>query len=266
MTYEIDLGAGQGRRLGLVVLSTDETLEWEVRGTLARRDLNLLHTRIPARADVTPEDLRAMAPEMTRSAALLPRGLSVVGYGCTSASAIIGPEEVTRRIQEAHPGTPVTNPLSAVIAALRALGVVRVAMVTPYVKEVSTPMRKALEAEGISVVSAVSFDQHEDWTVARITEASTHAAMLEVGRAGGVQAIFTSCTNLRTFNAIEPVEEALGLPVVSSNQALLWDMLRHANVDARGWGPGRLFDLSTTGGTAQGTIIQGETTLGDATE
>lgn len=247
MKYELDLGAGQGKRLGLIVLSTDETLEWEVRGTLARHDLNLLHTRIPARADVTPEDLRAMAPEMTRTAALLPKDLSVVGYGCTSASAIIGPDEVTRRIQEAHPGTPVTNPLSGVIAALRALGATRVAMVTPYVKEVSAPMRDALAAQGIEVINAVSFNQHEDWTVARISEASTHAAMLEVGRAEGVQAIFTSCTNLRTFNAIEPVEEALGLPVVSSNQALLWDMLWLAGVAAHGWGPGRLFDLNTTG-------------------
>ncbi|MFO7759302.1 MAG: aspartate/glutamate racemase family protein [Roseovarius sp.] len=247
MKYDLDLGAGQGTRLGLIVLATDETLEWEVRGTLARHDLNLLHARIPARADVTPEDLRSMAPEMTRTAALLPRDLSVVGYGCTSASAIIGAAEVSRLIQEAHPGTPVTNPLGGVVAALRALGATRVAMVTPYVAEVSAPMRRALADHGIEVVAAVSFDQHEDWTVARIAEASTQAAMLEVGRAPGVQAIFTSCTNLRTFNVIESVEEELGLPVVSSNQALLWDMLRLAGVAARGWGPGRLFDLETLG-------------------
>lgn len=243
MEYDLDQGAGGGRRLGLIVLSTDETLEWEARGILARRDLNLLHTRIPARANVTPEDLASMAPEMTRSAALLPRGLSVLGYGCTSASAIIGPDEVTRRVQEAHPGTPVTNPLSGVIAALRALGAERVAMVTPYVSEVNAPMRRALGAAGITVVSEVSFGQKEDWTVARISEASTRAAMLKAGRAQGVQAVFTSCTNLRTFNVIAPVEAALGVPVVSSNQALLWDMFRRADIAAQGWGPGRLFSV-----------------------
>ena len=243
MEYDLDQGAGGGVRLGLIVLSTDETLEWEARGTLARRDLNLLHTRIPARADVTPEDLASMAPEMTRSAALLPRGLSVLGYGCTSASAIIGPEEVARRVQEAHPGVPVTNPLSGVVAALRALGAARVAMVTPYVSEVNAPMRRALGAAGITVVSEVSFGQKEDWTVARISEASTRAAMLKAGRAEGVQAVFTSCTNLRTFNVIASVEAALGVPVVSSNQALLWDMFRRAGIAARGWGPGRLFGL-----------------------
>ena len=86
-------------------------------------------------------------------------------------------------MQEAQPGTPVTNPLSGVVAALRALGAERVAMVTPYVSEVNAPMRRALAAAGITVVSEVSFGQKEDWTVARISEASTRAAMLE-GAAG----------------------------------------------------------------------------------
>jgi maleate isomerase len=243
MDYDLDQGAGAGRRLGLIVLSTDETLEYEARGVLAGRDVNLLHTRIPAQADVTPEDLQAMAPEMTRTAALLPRGLSVLGYGCTSASAVIGPEEVARRMQEAQPGTPVTNPLTAVIAALNAIGAVRVAMVTPYVAEVNGPMRHALARAGITVVSEASFEQKEDWTVARIAEKSTLTAMVQAGRAKGVQAVFTSCTNLRTFGIIEAAEQELGLPVISSNQALLWDMLRHAGIAARGWGPGRLFTL-----------------------
>jgi maleate isomerase len=180
---------------------------------------------------------------MTRTAALLPQGLSALGYGCTSASAVIGPDEVARRMQKAQPGTPITNPLSAVIAALKALGVTRVAMVTPYVAEVNGPMRHALAAQGITVVSEASFGQKEDWTVARIAESSTRAAMMQAGRAAGVQAVFTSCTNLRTFGIIEAVEQELGVPVISSNQALLWDMLRHAGIAARGWGPGRLFDL-----------------------
>jgi maleate isomerase len=38
------------------------------------------------------------------------------------------------------------------------------------------------------------------------------------------QAIFLSCTNLRTLHAIAPIEAATGLPVFSSNQALAWHM------------------------------------------
>ena len=243
MEYTLDEGAGAGLRLGLILLSTDETLEYEARAVIAGRDANLLHTRIPASAHVTPEDLQLMAPEMTRTAALLPAGLSAVAYACTSGATIIGSDNVARLINAAHPDTAVTNPLAAVIAAHRALGVSRIAMVTPYVAEVTGPMRAALGDAGIEVVSEVTFGQKEDWTVARITEASTEAAMLAAAQVEGVEAVFASCTNLRTFGIIEAVEARLGLPVVSSNQALIWDMLRQSGARANGWGPGRLFDL-----------------------
>lgn len=243
MEYELDEGAGGGCRLGVVLLCTEETFDYEARAMLAGRDANLMTARIPCGPDVTPADLLAMAPEMTRTAALLPRGLSAVAYACTSGATVIGPERVAGLMQAAHPGTPSTDPLTAVIAALSACRARRIAMVTPYVPQVSAPMIARLGQAGIEVIHAVSFGQKEDWTVARITESSTRAAMLRAGRVPGVQAVFTSCTNLRTFGIIEAVEQELGLPVISSNQALLWDMLRHAGIAARGWGPGRLFDL-----------------------
>ena len=241
MDYETDEGAGGGCRLGLIVLSTDETLEYEARQVLGNRPVNLLHARIPAQAHVTPEDLEMMAGEMTGTAARLPDGLRAVAYACTSGATVIGPGRVQDLVQEAHAGVPVTNPMSSVIAGLRALGAKRIALVTPYVPQVTAPMIAYLAQHGIEVVSEVSFGQSEDWTVARIAEASTRAAMLEAGRAPGVEAVFASCTNLRTFGVIGAVEAELGLPVVSSNQALLWHLLSLGGIEAQGWGPGRLF-------------------------
>jgi maleate isomerase len=205
-----------------------------------------LHTRIPARDHVTPEDLGRMAPELTRAAALLPPGLRAVGYGCTSGATVIGPAEVAARVAEAHPGTPVTDPLSAVIAALGALGVRRIGMVSPYVPQVTAPMEAALAAAGIEVVAAKSFGESEDRIVGRIPEAATLAAIGEVGRAAGVEAVFASCTNLRSMAIIDAGEAMLGRPVISSNQALFWHMLRLAGAGARarGWGPGRLFSIA----------------------
>ncbi|MRU13991.1 Asp/Glu racemase [Roseovarius sp. A21] len=250
MEYETDAGAGGGCRLGLIVLSTDETLEYEARQVLGTRPVNLLHARIPAQADVTPEDLATMAGEMTGTAARLPAGLRAVAYGCTSGATVIGPERVQALVQKVQPDVPVTNPMSSVIAGLEALGARRIALVTPYVPDVTAPMRAYLAERGIEVVSEVSFGQSDDWTVARISEASTRAAMLEAGRAEGVEAVFASCTNLRTFGVIGAVEAELGLPVVTSNQALLWHLLSLGDVDARGWGPGRLFAGQTAGALA----------------
>lgn len=240
----LDAGAGGGLRLGLVLLSTDETLEFEARQVLGAHAVNLLHTRVFSDHAVTPEGLRAMEARLAAAVGLLPQGLRVVGYGCTSASVFIGPDAVADQVRTVHPGVDVTNPISAVIEALAALEVSKIAMITPYSAEVAAPMRAFLEARGINVVREVSFGEEDDRRVARIPEQTTLEAIGAVMQGGGVEAVFTSCTNLRSFGVIDAAEQAFGVPVVSSNQALLWDMLRRAGVQADGWGPGRLFKMT----------------------
>lgn len=243
MDYTLNQGAGCGVRLGLIVLQTDETLEFEARQVLAGRDAALFHTRIPNAQDVTPETLAAMADEMPKVAALLPEGLDAVGYGCTSGATVIGSDAVAGLVARAHPKAAVTDPIRAVVAALHALNASKIAMVTPYVPSVTAPMRALLGKSGIEVVSEISFGEGNDWRVARIDPASTRAAMLAAAEAAGAEAIFASCTNLQTFSIIDGVEAETGLPVVTSNQALLWHLLQVSGVDAREWGPGRLFGL-----------------------
>ena len=243
MDFTLNEGAGGGARLGLIVLQTDETLEYEARQVLAGRDSQLLHARIPNQNEVTPEALAEMELTLPATARLLPAGLEAIGYGCTSAATVIGEEAVARAVQAVQPGVPVTNPISAVKAALAALGARRIAMVTPYLPSVTGPMIALLARGGVEVLREISFGEGDDRRVARIAPASTRAAMLEAGRAEGVEAVFASCTNLQSFPIIDEVETVLDLPVVTSNQALLWYMLRLAGADARGWGPGRLFHL-----------------------
>ncbi|WP_120500839.1 aspartate/glutamate racemase family protein [Roseovarius sp. EL26] len=243
MDYQLDDGAAGGHKLGAIVLSTDETLEFEARQVLEGQGINLLHARIPAMADVTPEKLATMADGMTSTAALLPSGMKAIAYACTSGATVIGPKEVERLVQQAHPDVPVTNPMTAVIEAIRALNVRRIALVTPYVPSVTAPMRAYLAENGIETVSEQSFGESEDSTVARIAERSTRDAMLQAAQAEGVQAVFASCTNLRTFGVVDEVESELNLPVISSNSALIWHLLKLAGIDAKGWGPGRLYAL-----------------------
>ena len=239
MEYQLD--SVTAPRLGMVVLSTDETLEDETRSVLEGRDVRLVHSRIYSAPQVTPDNLKAMEALMPASAQLLPEGLDAIAYGCTSASVMMGPEAVERQIQSVHPNVPVTNPISAVIAALDLLGASKIALVTPYTAQVATPMRDFLARAGVETLVEVGFGEEDDRKVARISEASTLNAVLETGRTRGVEAVFASCTNLRAFGIIDAAEAELGIPVISSNLALVWHVLRLAKVTPTGWGPGRLF-------------------------
>ncbi|MDU8926480.1 Asp/Glu racemase [Alisedimentitalea sp. MJ-SS2] len=243
LTYSLDRGYGGQGRLGLIVLSTDETLENEARQILAGQPVSLLHARIPAQAEVTPEALKTMEDHMVGTASLLPQGMDVVGYGCTSGATVIGPDRVADLICQVQGEAAVTNPLSAVIASLQALRSRRIALLTPYVESVNAPLVTALRAEGIEVLTQASFNQSDDWSVARIAEADTLAAIETLGKTEGCDAVFASCTNLRVLGVLEQAEAATGLPVISSNLALIWHMLRLGGIDAKGWAPGRLFGV-----------------------
>ena len=236
LDFEVDQGIGYKANLGLIVLQTDETIEPEMRQLTASDGVALYHSRIPSGAEVTPETLRAMQDEIGRSVSLLPTAVDfdVIGYGCTSAASVIGEDAVEALVQTVRPGAKVTNPITATKAALTALGAKRVAFVSPYIAEVSASLRNTLTQGGFEIVSAGTFNESSDSVVARMTEASILAAIIKLGQQTPCDAVFVSCTNLRVANVIERAEAVLGVPVISSNQAMAWHMLRLAGVnDAR---------------------------------
>lgn len=241
--FTLDKGYGDKVALGLIVLATDETLEPEIAPVIHRAGIPLYQSRISSHPDVTRETLLQMESDLPTAAGLLPTGVNfaAIGYGCTSASTIIGPQRVAVAIQTAHPDVPVTDPITAVIAALAKLRVKRLGFVTPYIADVSAAMRQMLEHHGIEISAFASFSQVEERVVARISEESVLQAVQNVGQ--NCDAVFTSCTNLRSFNIIAQAETRIGKPVISSNSALAWHMMRLAGMQGQIAGPGHLFTV-----------------------
>ena len=233
--YDLTDRIGTRATLGLVVLQTDETLEQDFRRIFTATDVALYVSRVPSAADVTPQTLADMAVELPRAAALLPPALEydVIGYGCTSGATVIGPGKVGDLVRGAARARAVSNPLSAVIAGLNALRATRVGMVTPYIESVTEPMRAALVAAGFSIATCVSFEEAEESKVARIDANSIFRAAVMAAE-NDAEAIFLSCTNLRTLDIIGDIEAELNIPVISSNQALAWDMARLAGISCDG--------------------------------
>jgi len=243
LPFSTDKGAAAKAALGLIVLQSDESMEAELRPVFDQEGLALYHSRIPSAAEVTEETLQQMELDLPRAAALLPGShpLDVVGYGCTSGATVIGADKVAAAIHTSHPGARTTDPITAVIVACNYLKVRKLGFVTPYVAEVSEAMRALLELNGLIVSTFGSFEQIEETVVARISQQSVLEAVCAVGENTEVEAVFASCTNLRSFGIIDKAEATIGKPVISSNQALAWHMLTLAGLPTHGKGPGRLF-------------------------
>lgn len=216
-------------QIGLITLQADETIERDFR-LLLPQDVECLVSRVPSGTTLSLDTLQAMENNLTASASLLPRGaaFSVVGYGCTSASAIIGPERIAGMIKRGVATAHVTDPLSALVAACRDAGITRIGLLSPYVAKVSNRLIQALDQAGVLVTSFGSFDEPSEARVVRISRGSVRDAAIHVGRSGGCDAVFLSCTNLRSLDVIDEVETELGIPVWSSNQLLAWHMGRLA--------------------------------------
>ena len=199
-------------------------------------------SRVQCAEKISPESLAAMRSDLPRAAALLPStGLAAVGFGCTSGSMVIGEHESARLIRTAHPRARVGNPLTAAKAALRTLGMRRLAFVTPYAPEVSAGLRAALEADGAVIAGFGSFEEEDDRRVARITPESCLRAIAATARLAACDGVFIACTNLRALEVIAEAERTLGVPVISSNQALAWQLLRLAGIPDAPDGFGALF-------------------------
>jgi maleate isomerase len=244
LDFQTDSGIGTRANLGVIVLETDETLEREFSLMMAFPGVALYHSRIAMVPEIRPDTLARMEQDLPNSARLLPPSLNfdAIGFGCTSASTVIGSDNVARAVQTACPSAQVTDPLAAIIAAGKSLGVRRLGFVTPYVAEVSARMRQKLEDAGFEIAGFGSFEEGNDRVVARITEASILQAIQAVAAIAPCDGVVVSCTNLRCLDIIPEAEAKIGVPVISSNQALAWHMLRMAGINDTCTQFGRLFE------------------------
>lgn len=215
------------RRIGLIALSTDMTTEVDYARMLSPRGIAVHATRIPFANPVTPATLVAMAPDITQAARLIlpDETLDAVVYSCTSASVVIGDAAVRTAISAGKPGPRAITPISAGLAALRAMRARRISLLTPYVPETTVPMADLFAAEGFALVRVTCMGLSDDRAMARI-DAQTLVQQARAATAKGSDALFIACTALRAAAWIDRLEEAAGVPVVSANLATAWAVLR----------------------------------------
>ena len=243
--FSTDPDASVRARLGLLVLESDQTMEREIREITDTLGVSVYHARLANETVVTSDSLAKMEAELPVAASLLPEylGLRAIGYGCTSGATVIGEDRIEAILRGTHPDIPSTNPLTAAKAALKALGVERLGLLTPYTPEVTEAMQQRFGEAGIAITVVGSVYEENDIVVGQIDPKSILKAAIALGKSDLCDGIFISCTSLRAAGIIKEAEVELGKPVTASNHALAWHLLRLAGIDDKLADFGRLFSV-----------------------
>jgi maleate isomerase len=232
------------KRIGLIALATDHTSELDFARICDPDEVGVYVTRISYDNPTTPDSLRLTGPRLTEAAKLIlpEEHLDVVAYGCTAATVVLGEKSVADYIQRAKPDSKCVTPTSAAFAAFDALGVKKVSVLTPYSPLVTEELVAYFSSNGLNVVNWNCFGLDDDRNMARVSHASIIASALETINEDA-DALFISCTALRSAVCVDEIERISGKPVVTSNQAVIWRSLRLAGIERKVPGYGRLFQI-----------------------
>ncbi|MEQ1776076.1 MAG: aspartate/glutamate racemase family protein [Burkholderiales bacterium] len=242
-------------KLGLIVPSLNSVMEFEMQrmagGTASIHTMRVsAHTTGTREAVGTRENLLWMDNEAPQAAKLLAHAkVDVICFGCTAGGVVkgAGADRAIIDAIEAAAGVPATVTSTASCDALRALGVTRVSVASPYEPWLNDYLRGFLEKSGFEVCAIDGFGAGSGGAVgphnaAAVTPEQVAALARAVDRPAA-QAIFISCTNFRTLEIIEPLERELGKPVLTATSASMWKMLRLARDERDMPGAGKLFKI-----------------------
>lgn len=231
-------------KLGVMVTSSDPTTEVEYSRHLP--DGVALHAARMLLEDgvVTPESLDRMADDAERCARLLKTtDVDVIAYACTTGSLLNGigyEKDIERRIAEIA-DVPAVATAASIQRAFDALDAESLTIATPYTETLDERERSFLEDAGYDVVDIQGLGLDTDAKIGRQPPEAAYAQAKAVDQPEA-DAVFISCTGSRTFEIIEQLERDLGKPVVTSNQATLWDALGRMGVEYSEINLGTLFE------------------------
>lgn len=243
------------RRVGLIVPSSNVTVETELPGLLRRQqglDVSFHSSRMRMTA-VTPAGLAAMNVQRERCVIeIADAAPDVILYACLVA-LMAGEKGEHRRVealiaeQLATGDSPalVRSSAGALIEALEALSVRRVALVTPYLAPLARRVVEYIEHEGVDVTDYRALEVEDNHAVGCIEGARVLAAARELDLRSADALVLSACVQMPSLSLIEAAEAEFGIPVLSAATAGAFSILRALNLPATVSGAGSLLTSGT---------------------
>jgi maleate isomerase len=237
-------------RVGCIIPSSNRMVEQEMMAAF------------PAGVQPHVTRLRMTGPNRGPLATVLPRiaeatraltdaRCEVVAFHCTANSmgeGRGGEERILSSMTAA--GAPhATTTATAIRRAFDALGARRVVLITPYDQRTTDHEAEFLQEAGYQVLHAAGFALNGSDAYCATPPTYWRDRVLEAARPDA-EVYFVSCANISVFGVIEELEQELDRPIVTSNQAVVWDCVRRLGSPDRGGCPGRLFEFAAAAAPA----------------
>jgi maleate isomerase len=231
-------------RVGLVVPSSNTTMETEVPELLRRRQqvspqrFTCHSSRVGLR-QVTPAELARMNRDSDQCAEhLADARCDILAYACLVAVMAEGPGAhvaVERRLATAAERAghllPVVSSAGALVAGLRALHARRVAIVAPYPAPLTATVVEYLAGYGIETVDAISLGITDNVAVGRRDPMDLVGIADQLETDGADAVVLSACVQLPSLAAVPVVERRTGLPVLTAATATVRQVLEGLDLD-----------------------------------
>jgi len=237
-----DKGRHSRARLGFILMSTDLAAESDFYD-IAPKDVAIHITRLKTDDHTTNETLSKHIEFMADAASRIQPDTKpdVISYSCTSGSIVIGEDKIKEEIKKGAPYAIPMTLVTGVVDALRELKVNNLVVGTPYLDEINTKEAEFLFNKGFSVLNIQGLNLTKGIEFGTVTPDYWIKFAEEINEESA-DAIFLSCGGIRSTEVIDQIEQRVGKPVITSNQAQMWSCLRRAGVEDNISGYGKLFN------------------------
>lgn len=241
-------------RIGQIVPSSNTTMETEIPAMFRAREgvrpdeRFTFHSSRMRMHKVTQEELAAMNKEGLRCAAeLADARIDVMSTACLVAIMAMGvgyhrqtEQELTEVARANHCLAPVMTSAGALIEGLKIMGAKRVSIMAPYMRPLTDLVVQYIEHEGIEVIDSICFEIPDNLEVGRRDPLQLVEDVKRLNTKGADVIVASACVQMQSLAAIQRIQEATGIPTVSTAVCTVRRMLDHLGLEPLVPGAGAL--------------------------
>lgn len=231
-------------RIGLIVPSSNTTMETEIPAMLRRREKVVpttftFHSSRVRLTHVTRDELFRMIQDSDRAAVeLADARVDAIGYACLVAVMAQGHDyfenienRLVRVAAENGGPAPVVSSAGALIRSLKTLGASNIVVISPYLEQIAETVAACFEAADLNVLDSAALNVSDNLEVGRIDPSRLVDVAHRLNRANADAVVLSACVQMPSLPAIPEAEARLDVPVVSAATATVFELLDRLGVD-----------------------------------